>query len=111
MLLPHMWDKYLRLNKKIGFQLLALVFLFQARVARAYDFNENSGLDNTAGGGGYKETALNSAGSIDIMIAKIITRVLSLVGVVFMFLIMWAGIRWMFANGDDEQVKKAKHTL
>lgn len=45
------------------------------------------------------------------LIAEIIKVVLSLLAVVFLILIIVSGVKWMTANGEEEQIKKAKATL
>jgi len=72
-----------------------------------YDFSQNSGLSNTGNKAGYKTTYTK----INDYIAQIITVILSLVGVVFLGLAIYAGIIWMTASGSEEKVSKAKEML
>jgi hypothetical protein len=44
-------------------------------------------------------------------IVRVIRTALSLVGVIFMLLIMYAGALWMTARGNDETIKKARGVL
>ncbi len=66
-------------------------------------------LNRFLGGSGYgdKQTA-ESTGAV---IAQIIQTILSLTGVVFLILAVIAGLRWMLAGGNDEQVEKSKTQL
>jgi len=48
-----------------------------------------------------------SAGDFSIMIGKMVRTVLSFVGVIFLVLTVYAGILWMTASGNEEQVGKA----
>ena len=41
----------------------------------------------------------------------VINTILALIGTVFFILTVYAGIRWMTAQGNDEKVTKAKDTL
>jgi amino acid transporter len=45
------------------------------------------------------------------IVAIIIKGFLSLLGVIFMILILIGGFNWMTASGDEEKVRKAKDTL
>lgn len=44
-------------------------------------------------------------------IGQIIKGVLSLLGVIFLILVIYAGFLWMTASGNDEQITKAKNIL
>ena len=44
-------------------------------------------------------------------ISTIISLILSLVGVIFLVLMIYGGINWMTAGGNEAQVKKAKSTI
>ena len=62
-------------------------------------------------------TQLNDAagynGDTDILsVAKnVIVIILSLLAVIFLFLIIYAGFKWMTAEGDADDIKKAKATI
>lgn len=45
------------------------------------------------------------------IISQIINTVLSLIGVIFVILIIYSGIIWMTAGGDESNVTKAKKIL
>ena len=65
----------------------------------------NTGLQTTA------ETAgLTTAGATDVYgtVSNVISAVLGLVGVIFLILTIYSGFLWMTAQGNPEQVKKAK---
>lgn len=49
-------------------------------------------------------------GPIEIA-GDIVTYVMGFLGVVFVFLIIYAGIMWMTAGGNDEQVAKARSMI
>lgn len=44
-------------------------------------------------------------------IGKLIAALLSVLGVIFLLLIIWAGFTWMTAQGDPKKVDKAKDIL
>jgi len=45
--------------------------------------------------------------SISDIVAAVIRALLSLLGIIFIILMIYGGFMWMTASGDDEQVKKA----
>lgn len=62
------------------------------------------------------ETAAQSAGlkrDIDLptMAGQIVGSVLGLVGVIFLVLLIYSGITWMTAGGNETSIKKAKQIL
>ncbi len=85
-----------------------LFFVPQISLAQSYNFTENSGLDSAAQTAGY-ETA--DSRSVEDYISLVISIILSLLGVIFLALMMYGGIIWMTAAGNDEKVKKAKDLI
>ena len=65
----------------------------------------NYGLDDSVKGTGLKNTAPQ------VMAGTIIGAVLSLVGVVFFLLIIYGGLRWMLAQGNEQEVESAKQII
>ncbi|MEI7620713.1 MAG: hypothetical protein WCJ57_04065 [Candidatus Falkowbacteria bacterium] len=63
-------------------------------------YNANFNIDGNAG-----------AVTPEQIISTAITSILSLLGVVFVGLIVYAGIIWMIARGDEKQVTKAKDII
>jgi hypothetical protein len=53
----------------------------------------------------------NSAGSVEIIIGQVIQAVLSLLGVIFLILMIYGGFTWMKAMGNETEVTKAKNIL
>jgi len=45
------------------------------------------------------------------IIAHTIKTLLGVLGVIFMVLIVWAGLQWMTAGGNEERIKKAKSLI
>ncbi|PJE58085.1 MAG: hypothetical protein COU81_02610 [Candidatus Portnoybacteria bacterium CG10_big_fil_rev_8_21_14_0_10_36_7] len=79
-----------------------------------------SALDLGGDQGGLLQNAGNKAGydvagttdtSFSQGIGKIINIVLSLVGVIFTVLMVYAGYLWMTARGKDDQVEKAQDII
>lgn len=56
-----------------------------------------------------KESGLKSIGSLGQLTGNAIGMVLGLVGVLFFVLMVYAGVLWMTARGNDEQISKAKN--
>ncbi|MCX6793321.1 MAG: pilin [Candidatus Falkowbacteria bacterium] len=59
-----------------------------------------------------QERAGYSAGmTIGGVVSAVIKAFLSILGVIFVILMILAGFNWMTANGDEEKINKAKDTL
>jgi cytochrome bd-type quinol oxidase subunit 2 len=58
--------------------------------------------------GGYAEAGETSAAEFA---GTIISAFLSLLGVIFLILMLYSGYNWMIAHGDEQKVNKAKDTL
>jgi len=86
---------------KRSFYLLAIWLLPRIVLAAG-----NFGLDDTATTAGLK-----TSGSLATRSGQIIGSLLSLVGVVFLVLMIYGGITWMTAAGNEKQVEKAKNTI
>ncbi len=102
-------------NKKIIKIIIVFAFVFLSLTSKSlasYDFGSQTGLDVTANQTGHaQQKYFNSADSLETGIGQIIQIVLSLLGVIFMVLLIFGGIQWMTAGGNDEQVKKAKSVI
>lgn len=68
------------------------------------------GLEKTAEGAGLLKTAFEGK-KLPEIIGMIIGVVLSFLGVILLVYMIYAGILWMTASGDAEQVKKAKDII
>lgn len=89
---------------------MSFVLLLSLSVAAptAQAVNLTTGLEDAAGsqGAGY-----DTDQDLAIMIGLIIQVVLGLLGVIFLLLVIYAGITWMTAAGDAKKVDKAKGIL
>jgi amino acid transporter len=90
----------------ILFSLIA-VLAIAFNVNASYKFEDNSGIKELAPSAGY-DLAITSP---DEYIGRILLFAFSFVGLIFMGLIIYAGIQWMTAQGNTSQVSKAKDTL
>ena len=67
------------------------------------------GLNATSNAAGLGDVA--SAPSLPAVIGQIIKAALTISGVVFLVLIVYAGFRWMTAQGNTDEIEKAKKTI
>ncbi len=78
--------------------LLGLVFAASPALAQF-------GLDVSAKKAQYGETNIYST------ISSIVSVVLSMAGLVFLGIMLWAGLRWMTARGNEEMISRAKDAI
>jgi len=101
------------INKKIVI-LFLLIFFLSAGSCRAANLNnafgEGSKLNDVAGdkGAGYKTEASVTPEGIA---GAVITIILSLIGVIFLVLMIYGGFIWMMARGNEQEVEKAKQII
>lgn len=93
------WQKH-----KWGIMVLG-VLLIGGFILAAKGVSAESLLDQVGKQDGVPKTEL------PVLIANIIKIVLGLVGIVLVILIIWAGILWMTAGGEEKNVTKAKGML
>ena len=74
-----------------------------------YNFQEQSGLNATADAAGYTEE--NQKTTLEQRVSRVINAVLIMLGILFLGLVIFAGITWMTAFGNDEKVAKATELL
>lgn len=58
-----------------------------------------------------ENAGIGSEVELPVMIGKIINIALSLLGLIFLALALYAGFKWMTAQGDAKEVDAAKDTL
>ncbi|QQG52396.1 MAG: hypothetical protein HY931_03670 [Candidatus Falkowbacteria bacterium] len=89
---------------------LALFFLYGNFVAaQGYDFNKNSGLDNSATVAGF--VTGGAAATVDSLTGLVISIVLGMLGVVFLGFIIYGGFTWMIADGNQDKIKQANKII
>lgn len=102
------------LKKKLSFLTitltLSLVFFLgtNTTLAQSYNFAENSGLKKASTVAGY-DTA--SSTEITGYVSRVISVILSVLGIIFLAFTIYAGILWMTAAGNEEKVAKAKELI
>ncbi len=98
-------------------RLLLLIFTIFGTILMAgsvnaqgsYNFASSSGLVHTSQQAGYDINDQNQ--TPEAYISRIITIILSILGVIFLGLTIYGGIVWMTAQGNEERVKKAKELI
>ncbi len=84
---------------------LSLPALASARIALS-----DTGLISTGEVANYDTN--NATGGITVFIGTyIIAPILALIGVIFLLLMLYAGLLWMTAAGNSDQVKKAREIM
>ncbi len=58
-----------------------------------------------------KAAGVNTEQDVGSMVGGIISAALSLVGVIFLALMVYAGFLWMTASGEADQITKAKNII
>jgi 4-hydroxybenzoate polyprenyltransferase len=97
-----------KMNKLIG-AISTLGLLLFSKAALAYDFAASTGLDTTAKKTGHYSQRLFGAGTtLEGGISAILTVALSFLGVIFLLLMIFGGILWMTARGNEKNVDRAK---
>lgn len=98
-------------TKKISL-LISFFFLFglvsaASAVTQSFNFTNSSGLSLTGTEAGYSA----NEPSPENVAGRVVELVLSLLGVVFLGFMIYAGIMWMTAQGNEQKVTKAKNMI
>jgi hypothetical protein len=97
------------MKKLLSLFFISFVFLSSVVFSvQAYDFSKNSGINEIATPSGY---STDSAQTPEYYIGLILKVLFSMGGLVFMILTIYAGIKWMTAQGNTSQVDTAKTTI
>jgi hypothetical protein len=70
----------------------------------------NRSLESTAGKTGHKGLSISNMEFAEI-VGYTISFLLSLVGIVFLLLMIYSGLQWMTAAGNEDRVFKARDTI
>ena len=81
-----------------------VVFIFSLSISTVSAVEITKKLTTVAGGAGFQGSTPNIATTIGI----ILKGFLSLLGIIFMGYVIYAGQLWMTARGNEEQITKAK---
>lgn len=97
-------------KKIISFLFIFIIFgafINTAIAQENYNFANESGLTSTGKNAGYSSTTP----SPENIVGRAIQTVLGLLGIVFLALMIYAGIMWMTAQGNEQKVEKAKNMI
>ncbi|MEA3449802.1 MAG: hypothetical protein U9Q85_02390 [Patescibacteria group bacterium] len=96
--------------KKKYKQIFILIFLIAVLLLPYFVFAQTPlvGLEGVRGPAGYAKTTETSMAG---MVGTVINAFLSILGVIFLVLTLFAGYSWMTAGGDEAKVDKAKNTI
>lgn len=102
------------LNKKNIIFLIIIIFVFgffSFSYAQGLQdaFKSEGDLKTVAEEGGYQPDS--SADRASVFISTLINAVLSLIGVLFLIMMIYGGFLWMTAGGNESQVEKAKKLI
>ncbi len=100
-------------NLKFFLIIINFIFLlFPVFLVRAGNLSDafGSDLETMASSSGYDASQATSS-SLEDRVGLIIQTALSLLGVLFIILIIYGGIIWLTAAGNEESVKKAVSTI
>ena len=103
--------------KKIILPVLFVVFVLASMASPVLaqdctDFSMNGLLTCVAGGSGWNISGADNPGkALSQAVGSIIMAFLSLLGVIFLILMVWGGYTWMLARGNEEKVEKAREII
>lgn len=97
--------------KTVLISFILLFLLLAPNLVFGYSFLKDSGAQETAEGTGHAGSNVFVPGELTAGMAVIIYIVLSLVGIIFLLLMMYGGYLWMTAQGNDQQVEKSKRII
>ncbi|MFH2063452.1 MAG: hypothetical protein ABIJ46_04885 [bacterium] len=74
-------------------------------------YRPSVGLEATATSPTGHESGIDRIGGLGALTGTVLGRAIGLVGVIFFVLMIYAGVLWMTARGNDEQVQKARSIM
>lgn len=83
---------------------MACAMLTAAPVGAYTTLQDQSGLTESAGAAGLRASEVN----LSVIIGRIIGSLMTLLGIVFVVLLIYGGFTWMTAQGAEDKIKKAK---
>jgi len=92
------------------FIVLLSIFLFTTSQPVLANSFEN-GLEGTASKAGYEKSKIFPKNDIGTTISVIVKAMLSVVGVLFLTLMIYGGFIWMNAKGNEAETKKAQEII
>ncbi len=97
-------------RRKMTFILLLILVIniILVQQALAFDHSASKYLDNLAG---QEDLHIKTTKNISQIVGEIIKYVVGFLGVIFLILILYAGLLWMTAGGSQEDVNQARLIL
>ena len=89
------------MKKKISYVILSIISLVFALPVLAQDY----GLTSASQKAGYQQN------NVFTITQQIVNGALALLGMAFLGVMLYAGLRWMTARGNEEYTNKAKNAL
>lgn len=86
---------------------LLLLVLFVPMLAMAQTASERFGLDEAVNGTG----VIEGKDPVPLVVARAVQGVLSIVGIIFLILVIWGGAMWMMSGGNEKNISQAKQIL
>lgn len=84
---------------------LGIIFFINSAQAATYDFKKNSGITEIANKAQLKEQ------NPEFYVGLILNIFFSIIGLIFLVLIVFSGVKWMTAQGNTSRVDQAKDTI
>ena len=106
----------MKIFKKINILLIGIIILLSFHVVNAANlkdaFDLGSDSEKKALGAFIKEAGYDEKKTDPIAIAgSVINIIISLLGIIFLGLTIYGGIRWMIARGNEQEVSDAKNII
>jgi hypothetical protein len=106
-----MKNKMRNIFKKSRLALLTTLFFLFASATFAQVQGPAERLKSVGGSGGYSTSKGGDTSFIGATLSKVVIAFLSLLGIIFIFLIILAGYHYMTARGEEAKVEKALATI
>lgn len=93
-------------------KLIIIIFLFLPLVAlAAQNLQDSFGTANSPLSGAAVNAGYKGETSVQQIIGVVVKTFLSILGIIFLILMIYSGYAWMTAHGDEQKVTKAKETI
>jgi hypothetical protein len=90
----------------ISFTTLVISLLFTTQTVFAQGIKDKTMLDAIA-----NKSGVNTVGTAENLAGTVIKAVLGISGLIFLILMVYAGIIWMLARGDEGEVERSKNII
>jgi lysylphosphatidylglycerol synthetase-like protein (DUF2156 family) len=102
-------DMLKKLKSLVSFTVMFAFLIFPVLVFAGNPESPTEKLRQVGGDSGYNVTP--TATSLPVTVGKVISSILSLLGVIFLALMVYAGFLWMIAAGNEDKVTRSKDTM